>query len=371
MQISPEKPIPHSDFYIHNLRVPFVCNDIRRQFPYLQTKPEPIYLDSAAMAQVPDVVLDAVHAWERSSRSNVHRGMHERAEASTVTYETARSTVQAFINAKHADEVIFTKSCTEAINLVARSWGEANLEKGDAVVLSILEHHSNIVPWQQLQERKGIDILWVDIDNQGNLRYDQLEQYLTTGRVKLVAITALSNVLGTAPDLQKIIALAHKAGALVSVDAAQAIAHMPMDVQTLDCDFLAFSGHKLYAPTGIGVLYGKRKILESMPPFLGGGMMIRNVTTEGFSPADLPAKFEAGTPPIAQAVGLAAAIGWLKQYSWKDIQSHEQEILSSAIRHLSSIPGLTILGPLDNFQFLNSSIFSWLPLLHPRRRPPP
>ncbi len=329
---------------------------VRRQFPYLRAKPQPVYLDSAAMAQVPDAVLDAVNAWEQSSRSNVHRGMHERAEASTIAYESARSTVQTFINATHADEIIFTKSCTEAINLVARSWGEQNLHTGDAVVLSILEHHSNIVPWQQLQERKGIDILWVDMDDEGGLRYDQLETHLQSGRVKLVAITALSNVLGTAPDLPKIISLAHKTGALVSVDAAQAIAHMPIDVQELDCDFLAFSGHKLYAPTGVGVLYGKRELLQSMPPFLGGGMMIRNVTTEGFSPADLPAKFEAGTPPIAQAVGLAAAIDWLKQYSWKDIQTHEQEILQLTIDRLKSIPALHILGAAGNFQF---SIFNF------------
>jgi cysteine desulfurase/selenocysteine lyase len=323
----------------------FQIDEIRRQFRFLQTSPQPVYLDSAAMAQVPDAVLDAVNAWEQSSRSNVHRGMHERAEASTIAYEAARTTVQKFINAQHADEIIFTKSCTEAINLVARSWGETNLQKGDAVVLSILEHHSNIVPWQQLQERKGIDILWVDIDDEGTLRYDQLETHLRTGRVKLVAITALSNVLGIALDLPKIISLAHKAGALVLLDAAQAIAHMPMDVQALDCDFLAFSGHKLYAPTGVGVLYAKRKILESMPPFLGGGMMIRNVTTEGFSAADLPAKFEAGTPPIAQAVGLAAAIDWITQYSWQDIQMHKQEVLQSAICNLQSISELRILGP--------------------------
>jgi cysteine desulfurase/selenocysteine lyase len=256
--------------------------------------------------------------------------------------------VQKFLNAKYADEIIFTKSCTEAINLVARSWGEDNLKKGDAIVLSILEHHSNIVPWQQLQERKGIDVLWVDIDDEGTLRYDQLEKYLQNGRVKLVAITALSNVLGIAPDLPKIISLAHKAGALVLLDAAQAIAHIPIDVAALDCDLLAFSGHKLYAPTGVGVLYGKRKILQSMPPFLGGGMMIRNVTTEGFSAADLPAKFEAGTPPIAQAVGLAGAMEWLKQFSWKDIQTHEHELLMHAANSLSKISGLQLLAPSKN-----------------------
>ena len=354
MQISPDKPIPHSVSRIHNPSVPLALDAIRRQFPFLSTAPQPIYLDTAAMAQVPDVVLKKMQEWEQSSRSNVHRGMHARAEASTIAYESARSTVQRFINAKHADEIIFTKSCTEAINLVARSWGEANLQKGDAIVLSILEHHSNIVAWQQLKERKGIDILWVDIDDAGMLRYDQLEKHLKTGRVKLVAITALSNVLGVAPDLQKIISLAHKAGALVLLDAAQAIAHMPLDVQSLDCDFLAFSGHKLYAPTGIGVLYGKRKLLQSMPPFLGGGMMIRNVTMEGFTPADLPAKFEAGTPPIAQAVGLAAAMKWLEETvagcRFQEIQAHEESLLQYTIQHLEQIPGLHILGRTGNEQ---------------------
>lgn len=219
-----------------------------------------------------------------------------------------------------------------------------HLQEGESIVVSMLEHHSNIVPWLQLKNSKGIDVLWMDIDENGIPRMEDLERHLKIGRVKLVAITALSNVLGVAPDLQKIISMAHDAGALVLLDAAQAIAHMPLDVQELDCDFLAFSGHKLYGSTGIGVLYGKRKILENMPPFLGGGMMIREVRTDGFTPADLPAKFEAGTPPIAEAVGLAAAIEWLKQFSWNDIQAHEQELLQSAICNLQQIPNLHILG---------------------------
>lgn len=270
--------------------------------------------------------------------------MHMRAEESTVAYEATRTTVQKCINAKYSDEIVFTKSCTEAINLVARSWGEMHLQEDDAVVVSMLEHHSNIVPWLQLKNRKGIDVFWMDLHEHGNPRIEDLEKHLKTGRVKLVAITALSNVLGIVPDLKKIIALAHDASALVLLDAAQAIAHMPIDVQALDCDFLAFSGHKLYGPTGIGVLYGKRQILESMPPFLGGGMMIREVHTEGFTPADLPAKFEAGTPPIAEAIGLRSAIEWITQYSWNDIQAHEQELLQSAIANLQSISGLHILG---------------------------
>lgn len=334
--------------------MPLSISDVRRQFPFLEATPQPIYLDSAAMAQVPDAVLHAVQQWEHSLRSNVHRGMHDRAEASTIAYEAARSTVQKFLNAKHPDTIIFTKSCTEAINLVARSWGDAHLQQGDAVVLSILEHHSNIVPWLQLKERQGIDVLWVDIDDEGNLRYDQLEQHLHTGRVKLVAITALSNVLGCAPDTARIIDLAHQSGALVLLDAAQAIAHMPMDVQSIDCDFLAFSGHKLYAPTGVGVLYARKSILESMPPFLGGGMMIRNVTTEGFSPAELPATFEAGTPPIAQAIGLAAAMEWLNQYSWEAMQTHERNLLTQATTSLRQISGLQFLPQNSSFSIHHS-----------------
>jgi cysteine desulfurase/selenocysteine lyase len=326
---------------------------IRRQFPFLQTAPAPIYLDSAAMAQVPDAVLHTMRQWEQSSRSNVHRGMHARAEESTIAYEAARSTVQKWINAKYSDEIIFTKSCTEAINLVARSFGEAHIQQGDVIVVSMLEHHSNIVPFLQLKERRGIDVLWIDIDENGMPNIHDLEKHLKTGRVKLVSITALSNVLGIVPDLPKIIAMAHAAGALVLLDAAQAIAHMPLDVQKLDCDFLAFSGHKLYGPTGIGVLYGKRNFLEKMPPFLGGGMMIREVHLEGFTPDDLPAKFEAGTPPIAEAVGLASAIHWLKQFSWNEIQVHEQELLRFAIDHLRLIPGLHLLGFSGKSQIIN------------------
>lgn len=360
---------------------------IRRQFPFLRASPPPVYLDSAAMAQVPDAVLNAMTQWEHSSRANVHRGMHARAEESTIAYEAARSTVQQFLNAKHSDEIVFTKSCTEAINLVARSWGETHLQENDAIVLSMLEHHSNIVPWMQLKDRKGIDVLWMDIDENGMPRMEDLEKHLKTGRVKIVSVTALSNVLGVTPDLQKIIALAHEAGALVLLDAAQAIAHMPLDVQKLDCDFLAFSGHKLYGPTGIGVLYGKRKLLETMPPFLGGGMMIREVHTEGFTPADLPAKFEAGTPPIAEAVGLGTAMEWLVAgcrlqvansshassnqqrrtgILWDDIQPHEQSLLQHATCSLQQISGLHILGPTPDSQLLTHGCVSFtLDSVHP------
>lgn len=324
--------------------MPLDSEHIRRQFPFLQDAPSAVYLDSAAMAQVPGKVLEEMHAWERSSRSNVHRGMHQRAEVSTELYEQARNRVQHFIHATYSEEIIFTKGCTEGINLVARSWGEENVHAGDVIVLSILEHHSNIVPWQQLAARSGASIRWIDCDTAGNLQMSALQNLLKEGKVKLVAITAQSNVLGVRPDLPAIIAMAHEHGACVLVDAAQAVAHDRIDVQELSCDFLVFSGHKLYGPTGIGVLYGKRDILELMPPFLGGGMMIRNVTKDEYSPADLPARFEAGTPPIAAAIGLGTAIDWLSQYPWEDIQSHEQSLLQHAMHRLSSIKGLRILG---------------------------
>ncbi len=326
--------------------MPLNLPSIRRHFPLLSQKIDGhplIYLDSAATAQKPQAVLDAMARFYGEANANPHRGMHVLAERATVAYEDARKTVQAFLNATHTDEIVFTKNCTEAINLVARSWGHS-LKKGDAIVLSMLEHHANIVPWQQLKEEKDIEILWIDCDHAGQLNLNQMEEYLGRGHVKLVGVTAQSNVLGTCPPLPEIIRMAHAHGALVLVDAAQFVAHHKTDVRDLDCDFLAFSGHKLYGPTGIGVLYGKRDLLRGMPPFLGGGGMIAEVTTEGFVPADAPARFEAGTQPVTEAVGLAAAIDWLSQYSWEDIEAHERELLTAAFDQLSSVPGLKILG---------------------------
>lgn len=323
---------------------------IRRQFPILQQKigKHPlIYLDSAATAQKPQAVLDRMQKFYEEENANVHRGMHVLAERATIAYEHARTSVQQFINARHQDEVIFTKSCTEAINLVARTWGHAHLQEGDVIILSILEHHSNVVPWLQLKEERGIDVKWIDIDDHGHLQMDMLDGFLKEGNVKLVAVTAQSNVLGVRPPLREIITSAHAHGARVLVDAAQSIAHHPTDVQALDCDFLAFSGHKLYGPTGIGVLCGKRDLLQSMPPFLGGGMMIQEVHHDRFTPADVPQKFEAGTPPVAEAVGLAAAIDWLRQYSWESIELHEQLLLVAAVENLRAIPTVHILGDVD------------------------
>lgn len=277
--------------------------------------------------------------------ANVHRGMHELAERSTAAYEGARTAVHEFLNTRYPEEIIFTGNCTEAVNLVARSWGRAHLREGDAVVLSALEHHSNVVPWLQLKEELGVEVKWIDCDDHGRLRIDMLDAFLREGNVKLVSVTAQSNVLGVRPPLGDIIATAHAHRALALVDAAQSVSHHPTDVQALDCDFLAFSGHKLYGPSGIGVLYGKREHLESMPPFLGGGMMIREVYRDRFTPADIPQKFEAGTPPIAEAAGLAAAIRWLGQFSWENVENYERALLRSAWEALSSVNGLTVLGP--------------------------
>ncbi|HVW66404.1 MAG TPA: cysteine desulfurase [Candidatus Peribacteraceae bacterium] len=319
---------------------------IRRHFPFLNQsiRGNPIvYLDSAATAQKPDAVLDAMRRQDETATANVHRGMHVLAERATDAYEGARETVRRFVNAKHTDEIIFTKSTTESINLVARSLG-STWQEGDAVLLSLLEHHSNIVPWLQLKEEKGIDVRWVDIDAQGQIDLQSFEKQMEDGRVKMLSITGQSNVLGTRPPLKEMIIAARAKGARVMVDAAQLVGHAPIDVATLDCDFLAFSGHKLYGPTGIGVLYGKRERLKELPPFLGGGMMIREVTRDHFTVDDAPAKFEAGTPPITQAVGLAAAIDWLQQFSWSDREAHEQELLNTAVDELVQINGVKILG---------------------------
>lgn len=319
---------------------------IRRQFPALQTQVSGhplVYLDNAATAQKPEAVLRAMDAHERAGAGNAHRGMHVLAELATMTLERARGVIQKFLNAVHPEEIIFTKSTTESINLVARSLGK-NFERGDLVVLTELEHHSNIVPWLQLKEERGIDVLWVPCDEHGTLDLVALDRFLAVGNVKLVSVTAQSNVLGCRPAIGSVTMKAHAAGALVLIDAAQSVAHGPTDVQALDADFLAFSGHKLYGPEGIGILYGKKKLLEAMPPFLGGGMMIAEVHKDGFTPADLPQKFEAGTQPISEAEGLRAAIEWLRNYSWGDIAAHEARLLGIAEKELSKIPGLRIFG---------------------------
>ncbi len=320
---------------------------IRKHFPFLQSTEEPkaIYLDNAATTQKPQAVLDAMRTFEEHVTGNVHRGQHQETERATEAFESARKTVQAFIGAQHADEIIFTKNGTEAINLVARTWARANMKRGDCIVLSIAEHHSNIVPWQQLMQEIGGYVAWLDVSPEGILDQQNLKNVLDTHRVKLVTLTGQSNVLGTRFDLLSLIPMVHEAGARILVDAAQRIAHEPIDVQALDCDFLTFSGHKMYGPTGIGVLYAKRSEMKDMPPFLGGGGMVQDVTREGFTPADIPARFEAGTPPITQAIGLASAIEWLEEIDAQERLHHEKRLMKKAMDELSNIPGLHFVGP--------------------------
>ena len=303
-----------------------------------------IYLDNAASTQRPRQVIDALVDVYEQSYANVHRGIHTLSERCTEQYEGAREKIQKFVGAARPEEIVFTSGTTLAINLVARSWGDQEVKSGDEIVVSEMEHHSNLVPWQQLAERKGAVLRHIPITDDGQLLLESLDELLTD-RTRLVAITAVSNVLGTVNPVAEIVRRSHAAGALVLVDAAQSVPHSPTDVQQLDCDFLAFSGHKMLGPTGVGVLYGKAELLDRMPPFLGGGSMIREVTLEGFEPALLPAKFEAGTPPIAQAVALGAAIDYLEVIGLESIHAHEMELTKLAHAALGAIPGLQIHGP--------------------------
>lgn len=337
---------------------------IRRQFPFLDSNPVPVYLDSAATTQKPQFMIDAMHASMEKPVGNVHRGQHHETEVATDAYEAARATVAQFIGAKHADEIIFTKNCTEAINLAAHAWARKNLKKGDRIALTVLEHHSNIIPWQQLSEDRGIDLVWIDSDDNGELQMEQIKSTLESGSVKLVAVTGQSNVLGVRPPLELIVQLAHEHGANVLVDAAQLAAHAPINVQKLDCDFLALSGHKIYGPSGIGVLYTKRDRMKEMQPFMGGGGMVNEVTRSGFTPADTPHCFEAGTPPITEAIGLAAAIDWQTQFSWSDRQLHDQNLAQIAVEELSSISGLHLL-PTSYLLAPSSSISFVIDAVHP------
>ena len=319
---------------------------LRGQFPFLHTAQKPLtYLDSAATTQKPQAVLDALQHFYTTTNANVNRGVYPLAEAATIAYDSARKIVADFIGAKK-HEIIITKNATEAINLVARTWGDS-LQKNDVIAISVMEHHSNIVPWQQCALRTGATVEWMDIDKNGQFDMPSLKTALQTKPVKLVAITGLSNVLGSLPDLQDIIALAHTNGALVLVDASQLVAHRSIDTRKLDCDFLVFSGHKLYGPMGVGILYGKQRLLEALPPFLGGGDMIQNVRRDGFTAAELPRKFEAGTMPAADLVGLAAAMSWIQSVGADAMHAHMHDVLSYAMMQLQTVEGLQILGSHD------------------------
>ncbi|MFP4322446.1 MAG: cysteine desulfurase [Anaerolineales bacterium] len=329
--------------------MPYDIHAIRADFPSLHQDVHPgkplVFLDSAASSQKPRQVIEAMRDYYNADHANVHRGVHTLSERATAAYEGARDILRDFINADSRKEIIFTRNTTEALNLVSQSWGRAHLTADDVVLLSELEHHSNLVPWQILQSQIGFTIRYIPVTESLTLDLDAYRAFLAEGNVKLVAVTGLSNVLGTVIPLAEMIPAAHEVGAIVAVDGAQLVPHMPVDVQTLDVDFLAFSGHKMCGPTGIGVLYGKRAHLDDMPPFLGGGDMIRRVTFEGSTWNDLPYKFEAGTPAIAEAIGLGAAAQYLQSLGLADIQAHEHDVTEYAHERLSEVPGLHLLAP--------------------------
>ncbi|MCC7451298.1 MAG: cysteine desulfurase [Anaerolineae bacterium] len=329
--ISPTMEATRSDF-------PILAQEVRPGVPL-------IYLDNGATSQKPQVVLQAMDQYYRMYNANVHRGVHAFSERATTAYEGARAKVRDFIHAAHAQEIIFTRNTTESINLVAYAWGMWALRPGDEIIISEMEHHANLVPWQMVAERQGAKVRYIPVTPDGLLDLDAYNTLLTSGKVRLVSVAHVSNVLGTVNPVDEITQRAHAAGALMMIDAAQSAPHMPLDVQALDVDFAAFSGHKMAGPNGIGVLYGKRDILNEMPPFLTGGSMISRVTLERTTFADLPQKFEAGTPAVAEAIGLGAAIDYLKGVGLDAIHQHEITMVNYAMQQLEEVPGLKVFGP--------------------------
>ncbi|GAB4539378.1 MAG: cysteine desulfurase [Anaerolineales bacterium] len=322
--------------------------EIRKDFPILDRQTangkRVIYLDSTATSQKPVQVIEAMNDYYRNSNANIHRGVHTLAEEATALYEGARERIAKFIGAAHAREVIYTRNTTESINLVAYSWARANLKQGDLIILTEMEHHSNLVPWHMLQAERGVNLEFIPVLENGLL---DLSAYaaLLERKPKLVSFTHMSNVLGTINPAEEIIRMAHDSGALTLVDGAQSVPHLKVDVQALNADFYAFSAHKMCGPTGIGVLYGKSNLLEAMPPFLGGGDMIKEVKLRSFRPNTLPHKFEAGTPAIAEAIGFGAAVDYLSRIGMEKIAAHEHEITAYALERLEEIPGVTLFGP--------------------------
>ena len=337
-------PIEQSDLLPESLRddFPILSNDVLDGHPL-------VFLDSAASTQRPRQVIEAIRLVYERDYANVHRGIHTLSERSTEQYEQARKKVCAFIGAEHAEEVIFTQGTTASINLVAQSWGRANLQPGDEILLTVMEHHSNLVPWQQIAAQTGAILRHVPLVSGGGAEEGRLDmgafEQLLGERTKMVAVASVSNALGTVNPIESITAKARDAGALVLVDAAQSVPHLATDVREWDADFVAFSGHKMLGPSGIGILYGKRELLDAMPPFLGGGSMINEVRLDSFTPAALPAKFEAGTPPIVPAIAMSAAIDYLNGIGLDAIHRHEQYLVQRAYRGLTEISGLRILGP--------------------------
>lgn len=328
--------------------MPFDPLQIRADFPILQREVRPgvplVYLDSTATAQKPQAVIAAMDDYYHRSNANVHRGIHTLAEEATAQYESARERIARFIGARTPKEIIFTRNASEAINLVAYSWGRANIRAGDVIVYSEMEHHSNLVPWQMLAAEKGARLEVLPVTDDGELDLAALPALLSQSP-KLVCLTHMSNVLGTINPITDIAAQVHAAGALLLVDAAQSVPHLPVNVQTLGADFLAFSGHKMCGPTGIGVLWGRQALLEAMPPFMGGGDMIKRVYLREFKVNELPYKFEAGTPAIAEAIGLGAAVDYLSAIGMDKIHAHEKEIIAYALERLEEMPGVKVYGP--------------------------
>ena len=322
--------------------------EIRSEFPIFERETRLgvrlIYLDSTATSQKPLVVIDAMNEYYRRSNANIHRGVHTLAEESTTFFEQARGKIAHFINAPSARQIIYTRNTTESINLLAYTWARANLKTNDLVILTEMEHHSNLVPWQMLAAERGIQLDFIPITDDGLLDLDAYRVLLARSP-KLVAFTHMSNVLGTVNPAAEIISMAHEIGAVTILDAAQSVPHIPVDVQSLDADFLAFSAHKMCGPTGVGVLFGKGELLKSMPPFLGGGDMIKEVKLRTFRPNELPHKFEAGTPAIAEAVGFGAAVDYLTKIGMDNIAAHEYMITEYALERLEEIPGVKVLGP--------------------------
>ena len=324
----------------------FDPREVRGRFPLLTAKRERplVYLDSAATSQKPESVLAAMDDYYRRYNANIHRGIYAIAEEATAAYEDARARLARFIGAPPR-EVIFTRNSTEAINLVAYAWGRWALKKGDAVVLTVMEHHSNLVPWHILAAERGIELRFIPMTDGGELELEALPGLLADGRVRLVGVVHISNVLGTVNPVEEIARQAHAAGALVLVDASQSVPHMPVDVKALGCDFLALTGHKMLGPTGIGALWARRELLEAMPPFLGGGEMIREVKLEGSKWNELPWKFEAGTMAIAEAVGLRAAVAFCEELGMEQIFEHDRELARYALERMIEVPDLRVLGP--------------------------
>jgi cysteine desulfurase/selenocysteine lyase len=333
---------------VHSQVKLFDVERIREQFPVLSREVYPgtrlVYLDSAATSQKPRSVIESLVDFYEHHNSNIHRGIHKLAEEATQAHEGARKRIADFIGARTAREVVFTRNATESINLLANAWGRANLKAGDLVLLTEMEHHSNLVPWYLLAEEIGLRLEFVPVTDQGKLDLDAYRTLLEE-EPRLVAFVHVSNMLGTINPVAQMTGMAHEAGALVLVDGAQSVPHLAVDVSELDVDFYAFSGHKMCGPTGIGVFYGREALLEAMPPFMGGGDMIKRVSFDGFTPNDIPWKFEAGTPAIAQAIGLGAAVDFLNDVGIEDIHTHERALTGYALDRLSEVPGVTIYGP--------------------------